>query len=123
VTLALEVSRESLQELVTLRLAELDLSLRAAAARTNGGLSYETLRNLSRGRHRGVVSDRVAQGLATALSVPVSRVYSAMGVQAPPPRWELPEELHRLPEAFRSSVEDYGRRLMDAIEHGRHERG
>jgi len=110
--------RKSLQELVQARMDTLELTARGAAYRSDGLVSYETIRNIMRGRHGGVVSDRVAQGLAKALQVPVERIYTAMQVPQPVGEWHLPSELHRLPPEYRAKVEDVARVLLAAYEHG-----
>ena len=116
---------ERLSDLILKRLDELGdetgpMSAREAARRAEGLVSYETLRNLARGvRHTGRITDRVAEGLARALQVPVSRVYAAAGVQQPGQRWILPPKLDRLPTEQRRLIEDLASALLESYERGR----
>ena len=116
---------ERLQDLILRRLAELGdengpLTAREAARRAEGLVSYETLRNLARGvRHTGRITDRVAEGLARALQVPVRQVYDAAGVQQPGGQWQWPERFNRIPETQRRVVEDVAAALLEAYDRGR----
>lgn len=116
---------ERLQDLILRRLAELGdesgpMTAREAARRAEGLVSYETLRNLARGvRHTGRITDRVAEGLARALQVPVAKVYEAAGVQQPGENWEWPERFNRIPVSSRRLVEDVAAALLEAYDRGR----
>lgn len=116
---------ERLSDLILTRLAELGdetgpMSAREAARRAEGLVSVETMRNLARGvRHTGRITDRVAEGLARALQVPVSRVYAAAGIPQPGARWRLPDRLDRLPVEQRRLVEDVAAALLESYEKGR----
>lgn len=81
-----------LQELIQTRLTELDLSQRAAAARSQDLLTAATLNRILKGHHSQITS-RVIAGLALALNVPESVVAKAAKETAMPARWE---ELSRL---------------------------
>jgi hypothetical protein len=112
-----------LQNLVLRRLAELGtpgspMSVRQAAARARGRLTYETLRLISRGEHSGNISDRTAEGVALAIDVPVKEVYAAARVPRPESRWTLPERFDRLDVAQRRLVEDVAAALLEAYEKG-----
>jgi hypothetical protein len=120
---------ERLQDLILSRLHELGdktgpMSAREAARRADGLVSYETLRNLARGvRHRGGISDRVAEGLARALQVPTARVYEAAGVPSPGERWQWPRRFDRLNPSQRALVEDVAAAILEAEERGRRQGG
>ena len=112
-----------LQALVIRRLDELGdhtgpLSARRAAEKSRGGVSYETLRNISRGTHSGNITDRTAEGLAMALDVPVAQVYAAARVPRPQSRWLWPERFDRLDPAQRRLIEDLAGALLEAYEKG-----
>lgn len=117
---------DQLQQLILTRLRELGdasgpMSAREAARRADGLVSLETIRLLARGRgarHRGRISDRVAEGLALALQVPVARVYEAAGVPAPGRRWELPERFDRIPPAQRALLEELAAALLSSYDAG-----
>jgi hypothetical protein len=113
----------SLQQLVVRRLHDLGdatgpMSARAAAARSRGLVSYETLRVIARGDHSGRISDDTAQGLAFALDVPLSQVYEAMSTPQPTKRWELPARFDRLSPAQRKVVESVAAAMLEAYEQG-----
>lgn len=110
---------KSLQALVLSRLVALGteegpMSLRQATQRANGSLSTESLRKIARGEHPGRISDRTAEALAVALSVPIDEVYAAADVRPPLPRWELPPAFDRLALDDRRLVEDVARGLLRA---------
>lgn len=101
----------NLQQLVADRLSELGdrrgpLSARQAAARSNGKVSYETLRLLLRGEHSGKLTDDVVEGLSLALDVPRSRVLGAMGrqLEQPLPPFTLPARADLLTRPQRKAV-------------------
>lgn len=118
--------RETLQELVLTRLAELGgttgpMSARQAIRHNDADqyVSYETVRVLARGLHSGGLSDRVAEGLSRALRVPLERVYRAAGVPMPGDRWTPPTSFARLTPSERQLLEDMGNALLNAYERGR----
>lgn len=85
-----------LQELIQTRLAELDLSQRAAAARSQDLLTAATLNRILKGHHSQVTS-RVIAGLALALNVPETVVAKAAKETALPAWWdELARQFGRL---------------------------
>ena len=115
-----------LQQLVESRLAELGdarapMSARAAAARSNGQVSYETLRLIARGEHSGRLSDETVAGLSLALDVPRSRVLAAMGrtMTGPQRPFEAPARWQRLTHRQRQLVVSVGDALLAAYEQGR----
>lgn len=112
-----------LQDLVLRRLDALGdrtgpMSTRAAAERSNGSVSYETLRGIARGTHSGKITDRTAEGISRALDVPVAEVYAAAHVPRPQTRWRWPERFDRLDAAQRRLVEDVAGSLLEAYEKG-----
>lgn len=117
----------ALQDLILTRLQQLGdrqgpMSSREAARRSGGLVSYETLRVLARGgRHSGRITDRIAEGLALALQVPVGRVYEAAGLPTPSGRWDWPDRFSRLTPPERTLVEDLASALLGAYERGRRE--
>jgi hypothetical protein len=118
---------DRLQQLVVTRLIELGtgdrpMSPRAAALRSRGAVSYDTLYRIIRGQHSGQLRDHVAQGIANALELPVADVYAAAGVPRPQARWEPPERLDRLTPYRRKLLEDLGSALLEAEKEG-YERG
>lgn len=112
-----------LQDLVLRRLAALGdntgpMSARAAAKRSRGAISFETLRSIARGTHSGKIADSTAEGIALALDVPVAEVYRAARVPRPRSRFVLPERFDRLDAAQRRLLIDFGSALLDAYEKG-----
>jgi hypothetical protein len=115
--------REDLQELVLRRLAELGdssgpMSAREAVRAANGMVSYELVRMIARGVHGGGVTDRVAEGLALTLRVPVERVYRAAGIPTPGTVWEWPARFSRVPNHMRPIVEDVASSLLEMYDRG-----
>jgi hypothetical protein len=114
----------TLQELVLSRLQQLGdetgpLPARVAAEKSRGRVSYETIRLIARGKHAGGISDRIAEGLAMALDVPLAEVYRVAGVQRPGSRWQWPERFDRLTPRQRELVEDFASALLEAYDQGR----
>lgn len=112
-----------LQNLVLRRLADLGtpgnpLSVRAAAERARGLVSYEVLRQIARGEHSGNITDRTAEGIALALDVAAAHVYQAARIPRPLSRWQWPARFDRLDPAQRRLVEDVAGALLDAYEKG-----
>jgi hypothetical protein len=103
-----------LTALVQQRLAELDLSVRAASLRSRGMVNYETLRKIARGLHSGKIADQTAEGLGRALDLPVSKVYEAARAPQPITRWKWPEKFDRLTLPQRRVVEDVAAALLAA---------
>lgn len=60
-----------MQKLIGDRLAEQDLSYRAAAERANGLISHSSLHQIHVGRSLGPWSDKTLAGVALALDVPL----------------------------------------------------
>lgn len=96
-----------LQELILDRLAELNLSYRAAADRTKGSaheISFGTINQLANGRG-GPVTDRTVRGLAKALDVPVGKVRLAVGrSETEPTEFLLPEKAKHLTPRQRKAI-------------------
>lgn len=112
-----------LQQLVLRRLDELGdrtgpMSTRAAAERSGGLVSYETLRGIARGTHSGKITDRTAEGISRALDVPLAQVYLTARVPRPQSRWRWPERFDRLDAAQRRLVEDVAAAMLEAYEKG-----
>lgn len=110
---------DQLQHLVLTRLAELGergkpMSARAAAKRSHGAVSYDTIYQIANGKHTGRLTDSVAEGIAAALEVPVARVYDAAGAPRPSGRWLLPERFDRLNTEQRRLVEELCAALLKA---------
>lgn len=118
---------DQLRHLVLTRLAELGergkpMSAREAAKRSDGAVSYDTLYKIVNGRHTGRLTDPVAEGVAKALDVPVSRVYDAAGAPRPQGRWLLPERFDRLTTEQRRLIEELCGAFLEADAKG-YERG
>lgn len=116
-------SVNELQNLVLRRLAELgergtSMSVRHAAKRSRGLLNYEVLRQIARGEHSNRITDQTAQGIATALDVPIQDVYDAARIPRPQTRWQWPARFDRLDGAERRVVEDVAAALLEAREKG-----
>lgn len=106
----------NLQQLVTERLRDLGghhgpLSTRAAAARSGGLVSYETLRKIVAGTHSGKITNDVGQGIAQALRVAPEVVFAAAGHRGPAGKFDLPDRADRLTQRERVVVLS----VMDAI--------
>lgn len=114
---------ESLAELVTTQMYRLGgdkpLSLRDVAERSRGRLSPENVRRISRGEHQGNIGDKVAEGLALALEMPLTEVYRVAGLPQPSGRWEWPPKFERLSVQQRAIVEDVAQGFLAAYEQGR----
>src|SRR3954453_12708801 len=108
-----------LQQLVESRLRELGnargpLSTRQAAARAGGKVSYETLRLIRTGRHSGSISQDVAEGLALALDVPLTRVLAVAGRRIPQGPFVLPKRAEALTKSERGVVLSVVDAILDA---------
>lgn len=87
----------SLAALVTSRRAELGLSLRQVATKSQGLVSPSHIGYLERGHLDRAISDRVLTGLSVALDLPLADLRRAAGLsgrQLPP--FEVPERANRL---------------------------
>jgi hypothetical protein len=103
-------TQEDLRQLVQSRLDELGITAREAARRSNSAISYETLYAVTTGRRRSELSARGAEGIAAALSIPVSRVWAAVGKTAPEP-WDM-GRFEPLSPTSRQVVESVAARLL-----------
>jgi hypothetical protein len=115
---------QGLAELVAQRLFDLgdgtgSLSMKAAVDRAKGRISYENFRRIARGEHGGQINDRIAEGLALALDVPLAEVYRVAGLPQPSGRWEWPTKYDRLDIAQRRIVEDVADGFLTAYDKGR----
>lgn len=116
-----------LRDLVLTRLEELGepgrpMSARAAARRSHGGVSYDTIYQIVNGKHSGRLTDQTAEGLAAALEVPVARIYDAAGAPRTLGRWMLPERFDRVSIENRRRIEALIAALLEADAEG-YERG
>ncbi len=98
-----------LQQLVERRLKELGgqrgpMSARQAAARSEGRVSYETLRLLLRGQHSGSIERETAEGVALALDVSVETVLRLVGQRIPLGPFVLPKRADTLTPPERAAV-------------------
>ena len=96
-----------LARLIADRIAELDLSLREVSARSNGRLSHETVRNIALGRHTGMLSERVVDGLNIALRIPRRIILEAVGEP-----WPWPDRFRQLGPVERARVEALADELL-----------
>ncbi|MGY1631030.1 hypothetical protein ACI784_04865 [Geodermatophilus sp. SYSU D01186] len=69
-----------LQQLVQRRLIELGATAEDASRRAHWAVAPETIARIAHGRHSGMVSERLAAALATAIDVPENRVRRAAGL-------------------------------------------
>ena len=112
-----------LQDLVLRRMAELGtpgspISIREATRRSDGRLTYETLRKIARAEHSGDITDQTAEGLSLALGVPLDQIYRAARVPRPASRWQWPAKFDRLDLEDRRVVESVASALLRAREKG-----
>ncbi|HET8615478.1 MAG TPA: hypothetical protein VFL94_08135 [Actinomycetales bacterium] len=112
-------SASNLQELVDRRLSELGgsrgpMSTRQAAARSDGKVSYETLRLIKIGQHSGSISQEVAEGIAQALEVPVTDVLKLAGRRIPQGPFVLPRRAETLTKSERAVVLSVVDAILDA---------
>lgn len=94
------------------------MSGRELARRSGGRVSFGTIANIVNGRHTGRITDRIAEGLAAALDVPVADIYDAAGAPRPQGRWLLPERFDRLTLEQRRAVEELCAVILDADTQG-----
>ena len=114
----------NLQQLVDRRLRELGdhrgpMPTRRAAARSEGKVSYETLRLLKLGRHSGSISLEVAEGIALALDLPVTTVLEVAGQRIPQGPFVLPKRADTLTKSERAVVLSVIDAILDAAEQQR----
>lgn len=112
---------KDLQQLVERRLKELGgprgpMSSRSAAARSEGKVSYETLRLLRIGQHSGSISREVAEGLALALDLPLETVLGAAGQRIPLGPFVLPPRAETLTKSERAAVLSVVDAILDAAD-------
>jgi hypothetical protein len=93
-----------IQQLISNRLAELDLSFRAAAERSGGLISHSTINHLLLGRMSPPIRERTAQGLALALDVARSKVDQAAQASIEGTEFRLPENARNLNPRQRRAV-------------------
>jgi hypothetical protein len=74
------VADNALQDLVQRRLLELGATAEDASRRSRWAVAPETIARIAHGRHSGMVSERLAAALATAIDVPENRVRRAAGL-------------------------------------------
>lgn len=108
-----------LHELVERRLTELGdhrgpLPTRRAASRSEGKVSYETLRLLKIGQHSGSISHEVAEGIALALDLPVNTILRVAGQRIPQGPFVLPRRAESLTKSERSAVLSVVDAILDA---------
>jgi hypothetical protein len=113
-----------LQQLVEQRLRELGdhrgpMPTRRAAARSEGRVSYETLRLLKIGQHSGAISHEVAEGIALALDVPVNVVLKVAGQRIPQGPFVLPKRAETLTKSERAVVLSVVDAILDAVDQDR----
>lgn len=104
------------QKLVTDRLADLDLSYRAAAAKAGGLISHSTLNFIANGQMRPeALRARTIRGLALALDVSVSDVEKAVTSSGGKTTVEfrLPKKADKLSAAQRKAVLAFVDALID----------
>jgi len=110
-----------LQQLVERRLKELGgprgpMSSRHAASRSEGKVSYETLRLLRIGQHSGSISREVAEGLALCLDLPLETVLGAAGQRIPLGPFVLPPRAETLTKSERAAVLSVVDAILDAAD-------
>lgn len=113
-----------LQQLVDRRLKELGdhrgpMPTRRAAARSNGKISYETLRLLKLGRHSGSITLDTAEGLALALDLPLEAVLGVAGQRIPQGPFVLPKRADTLTKSERAVVLSMIDAILDAADQER----
>lgn len=104
-TAAKDRAMTPMQRFVLDRLAELNLTYRAAADRSEGLISFGTINQIATGRHTGRLTPRAQRGLALALDVPlgkIQKVYEETQA-APVETYRLPERANKLsPKQFKA---------------------
>lgn len=101
-----------LQKLITDRLAELEISQRAAAARSQGLVTTATLNRIVNGHHTAITA-RVAAGIALALDVPEARVNELARQTANPTQWT--NAAKKFPALSPARQDKVMKALLDAI--------
>lgn len=110
-----------LQKLIQERLDELQISLRAAAARSNGLTTATTLSRLALGKHTGRITADTISGIALALDLSQSAVRKAAEADTAPARWlELSETAARtLPPERLAAIMEVAERELAAFHEDR----
>lgn len=113
-----------LQQLVERRLKELGdhrgpMATRRAASRSEGKISYETLRLLKLGRHSGAIALETAEGLSLALDLPLQTILEVAGQRIPQGPFELPKRADTLTKSERAVVLSVIDAILDAAEQKR----
>jgi hypothetical protein len=106
---------DPLRILVQSRLDELGIGEREAARRSGSTVSYEYIRQITKGAHGRRSSRpgaRVVEGLSRALGVPEARLWEAWGLSVPE-RWVPPEKAHRMTARERRLVEEFIALVVD----------
>lgn len=94
-----------LQTLIVDRIAELDLSFRRAAAKSEGLVSPATLNAIAVGRRPGMPNESTMKGIALALDLPVSKVREAVGLSdGAVTEFKLPKSANHLTQPERKAV-------------------
>lgn len=83
-----EVQTNPLRDLVRRRLDELDISIREAARRSQGGVSHERLSQILRGKRGSAITPSTIKGIAAAIGVPARLVWDAAELSEPDP-WDM----------------------------------
>lgn len=107
------MQQETLSQLITRRLSELDRSARAAAENSHSLVTHFTLSRHARGEVRKL-GLRTAQGMALAIDVPLDEVLRAAGMPMTPGPFELPARAHLLTSKERTAVVAVVDALLDA---------
>ena len=94
-----------LQTLIANRLAELDLTYRAASAKSGGQISASHLNNIVAGYHLGELGDATVLGIAAAIDVRLSEVQAAADASKEPVvEFRLPKKANKLSPKQRKAV-------------------
>lgn len=113
------MTTQTLPELVAAKRAELGLSLRQAAEKSQGMVSPSHLSYLERGINVDV-SDRILAGLSIALDIPLPKLRRAAGITPTVlPPFEVPERASRLSPRERRLVVELIDTLLAAHGEGR----
>lgn len=107
-----------LRDLINDRLGLLQISLRQAAARSQGKTTATTLSRLALGKHTGKITADTIAGIALALDLPMSAVRAAAEKDTTPASWlEMSEktsrELRDAPERLRRIMEVAEREMLE----------
>lgn len=105
-----------LQQLVVDRLAELNLSYRAAQDRAGKLVTHSTINNIAMGRTQwDGIPNKTLRGLALALDLPYSQIEQAWkdSCAAPPTEFRLPKKADKLTPSQRKAVLAFVNALLD----------